>query len=243
MPSDGARVLVIDDEKQIRRMLNIALTGNGYNVAEAATGHEGLNQAAIFHPDIIILDLGLPDCDGNDVIRKLREWTQIPLIILSVREQENEKIKALDAGADDYITKPFSMGELFARIRVALRRSTKAGDEPVLTIGEITLDIARRIVTLGGKELKLTPTEYEILKYLAMQADRVVTHRQLLRAIWGPNYQEQTHYLRIYIGQLRHKIEADPTQPRYILTESGIGYRSGKGQLHKEQLDLRCSLN
>lgn len=225
MPSDGARVLVIDDEKQIRRMLNIALTGNGYNIAESATGHEGLNRAAIFHPDIIILDLGLPDCDGNDVIRKLREWTQIPIIILSVREQENEKIKALDAGADDYITKPFSMGELLARIRVALRHSTKTGDEPVLTIGDITLDISRRIVTLRGEELKLTPTEYEILKYLALQADRVVTHRQLLRAIWGPNYQEQTHYLRIYIGQLRHKLEADPTQPRYILTESGIGYR------------------
>jgi two-component system KDP operon response regulator KdpE len=225
MSSDGARVLVIDDEKQIRRMLNIALTGHGYHIAEAATGHEGLNRASIFHPDIIIVDLGLPDCDGSDVIGKLREWTQIPIIVLSVRERESEKIQALDAGADDYITKPFSMGELLARLRVALRHSAKTGDEPVLTFGEITLDIARRIVTLRGEELKLTPTEYEILKYMASQADRVVTHRQLLKAIWGPNFQEHTHYLRIYIGQLRHKIEDDPTQPKYILTESGIGYR------------------
>lgn len=225
MSSNGARVLVIDDEKQIRRMLNIALTGNGYNIAEAATGHEGLNQTTIFHPDIIILDLGLPDCDGHEVISKLREWTHIPIIILSVREKESEKIMALDAGADDYITKPFSIGELLARIRVALRRSAKTADEPVLTFGEITLDVARRIVTLRGKELKLTPTEYEILKYMAMKADRVVTQQQLLRAIWGPNHQEHTHYLRIYVGQLRHKIEADPTQPKYILTEAGIGYR------------------
>ncbi|MGA2526247.1 MAG: response regulator [Smithellaceae bacterium] len=225
MSTEGARILVIDDEKQIRRMLNIALTGHSYNIAEAATGHEGLNQATIFHPDIIILDLGLPDCDGHEVVSKLREWTETPIIILSVREQESEKIKALDAGADDYLTKPFNMGELLARIRVALRRSAKTVDEPVLAFGEITLDIARRIVSLRGKELKLTPTEYEILKYLTLQADRVVTHQQLLRAIWGPNYQEHTHYLRIYVGQLRRKIEADPTQPRYILTESGIGYR------------------
>ena len=225
MSSDGARVLVIDDEKQIRRMLNIALTGNGFNITEAATGNDGLNQAIVFHPDIIILDLGLPDCDGHEVISKLREWTQIPIIILSVREQESEKITALDAGADDYITKPFSIGELLARIRVALRRSVKTVDEPILAFGEISLDIARRIVTLKGEELKLTPTEYEILKYMALKADRVVTQQQLLRAIWGPNHQEHTHYLRIYIGQLRHKIEADPTQPRYILTEAGIGYR------------------
>ena len=225
MSSDGARVLVIDDEKQIRRMLNIALTGNGFNIAEAATGNDGLNQAIVFHPDIIILDLGLPDCDGHEVISKLREWTQIPIIILSVREQESEKITALDAGADDYITKPFSIGELLARIRVALRRSVKTVDEPILAFGEISLDIARRIVTLKGEELKLTPTEYEILKYMALKADRVVSQQQLLRAIWGPNHQEHTHYLRIYIGQLRHKIEADPTQPRYILTEAGIGYR------------------
>jgi two-component system, OmpR family, KDP operon response regulator KdpE len=225
MPSEGARVLIIDDEKQIRRMLTVALTGNGFKISEAVTGHDGLNQASIFHPDIIILDLGLPDCDGKEIIGKLREWTSVPIIVLSVREKDIEKIKALDAGADDYITKPFSMGELLARIRVALRHAAKAEDEPVLLFGDITVDITRRIVKIKGEELKLTPTEYELLKYLAQHADRVVTHGQLLRAIWGPNYQDHTHYLRIYIAQLRHKIEADPSQPKYILTEPGIGYR------------------
>lgn len=225
MPSEGARILAVDDEKQIRRMLKAALEGYGYDIAEAASGHDGLSRAAIFHPDLIILDLGLPDIDGIEVIKRLREWTQTPIIILSVREHEDDKIKALDAGADDYVTKPFSMGELLARIRVALRHTAKTDDEPVLTFGELVLDIARRNVKLRGEEVKLTPTEYEILKYLALQADRVITHRQLLRAIWGPNYQEQTHYLRIYIGQLRHKIETDPSQPAYIITEPGVGYR------------------
>jgi two-component system, OmpR family, KDP operon response regulator KdpE len=225
MASDGARILVVDDEKQIRRMLKTALTGFGYDIAEASSGHEGLNQTAIFHPDLIILDLGLPDFDGTEVVRRLREWTQIPIIILSVREQEQDKIRALDAGADDYITKPFGMGELLARIRVALRHMAKTEDEPVLTFGELTVDLAHRRVTLKGEDLKLTPTEYELLKYLALQAGKVVTHKQLLRAVWGPNYQEETHYLRIYIGQLRRKIEADPSQPSYIMTESGVGYR------------------
>ena len=225
MGSDGARILVIDDEKQIRRMLKTALTGFGYNIAEASSGHEGLNQTAIFHPDLIILDLGLPDLDGVEVVRSLREWTQIPIIILSVREHESDKIKALDAGADDYITKPFSMGELLARIRVALRHMAKTEDEPVLAFGELTVDLAHRRVILKGEDLKLTPTEYDILKYLALQAGKVVTHKQLLRAVWGPNYQEETHYLRIYIGQLRRKIETDPSQPSYIVTESGVGYR------------------
>jgi two-component system KDP operon response regulator KdpE len=225
MPSEGARILVIDDEKQILRMLKVALEGNGYDVAEAASGHDGLNQTAVFHPDLIILDLGLPDMDGVEVIKRLREWTRTPIIILSVREHEDDKIDALDAGADDYVTKPFSMGELLARLRVALRHVAKTDDEPILTFGELTMDLARRNVILQGQEIKLTPTEYEILKYLALQAGRVVTHRQLLRAIWGPNYQEQTHYLRIYIGQLRHKIETDPSQPTYIITEPGVGYR------------------
>jgi len=225
MPSEGARILVIDDEKQIRRMLKVALEGNGYDVAEAATGHDGLNQAAIFHPDLIVLDLGLPDMDGIEVIKRLREWTGTPVIILSVREHEDDKVDALDAGADDYVTKPFSMGELLARLRAALRHVAKTDDEPVLTFGELTIDLARRNVILRGEEIKLTPTEYEILKYLALQAGRVITHRQLLHAIWGPNYQEQTHYLRIYIGQLRHKIETDPSQPTYIITEPGVGYR------------------
>lgn len=225
MPSEGTRILVIDDEKQIRRMLKTALTGYGYDIAEASTGHEGLNQTAIFHPDLIILDLGLPDLDGIEVIKKLREWTQTPIIILSVREDEDDKIRALDAGADDYVTKPFSMGELLARLRVALRHMAKTEDEPVLVFGKLTVDLAHRLVLLDGEEIKLTPTEYEILKYLALQAGRVVTHGQLLRAIWGPNYQEQTHYLRVYVGQLRRKIEADPSQPVYIVTEAGVGYR------------------
>ncbi len=205
MPSDDARILVIDDEKQIRRMLQAALDGYGYNIAEASSGHEGLNQAAIFHPDLIILDLGLPDLDGTEVIQRLREWTQTPIIILSVREQESDKIKALDAGADDYITKPFSMGELLARIRVAMRHAAKTDDEPILSFGELSVDLAHR--------------------NLAQQAGRVVTHRQLLRAIWGANYQEESQYLRVYIGQLRRKIEADPSQPTYIITEPGVGYR------------------
>jgi two-component system, OmpR family, KDP operon response regulator KdpE len=225
MSSDGARILVIDDEKQIRRMLKTALTGFGYDIAEASSGQEGLNQTSIFHPDLIVLDLGLPDFDGVEVVRRLREWTQVPVVVLSVREQERDKIRALDAGADDYITKPFGMGELLARIRVALRHAAKTEDEPVLTFGELTVDLAHRKVTLKGDDLKLTPTEYEILKHLALHAGKVVTHRQLLKTIWGPNYQEETHYLRIYIGQLRRKIEADPSQPSYIVTESGVGYR------------------
>jgi len=225
MSSDGARILVIDDEKQIRRMLKAALDGYGYDIAEAASGYEGLNQAAIFHPDLIILDLGLPDLDGTEVIQRLREWTQTPIIILSVREQESDKIKALDAGADDYITKPFSMGELLARLRVALRHAAKTDDEPILSFGELVVDLAHRNVTIKGEEVRLTPIEYEILKYLALQAGRVVTHKQLLRAIWGPNYQEQTQYLRVYVGQIRRKIEIDPSQPEHIITEPGIGYR------------------
>ncbi|MGD0231828.1 MAG: response regulator [Syntrophorhabdales bacterium] len=222
---EGARILVIDDEQQIRRMLTVALSGYGYSLREAATGKEGLNQAAIFHPDIVILDLGLPDLDGLEVIARLREWTQTPIIILSVREAETEKINALDAGADDYLTKPFGMGELLARIRVAIRRAARNEDEPVMTFADLVLDVARRVVMLKQALLKLTPTEYEILKYLALHAGRVVTHKQLLRAVWGPNYQEETHYLRVYVGHLRRKIEADAARPRYILTEAGVGYR------------------
>jgi two-component system, OmpR family, KDP operon response regulator KdpE len=230
MGSEGARVLIIDDEVQIRRMLKANLSAYGYEVAEAASGHEGLNQTAIFHPDIVILDLGLPDMDGLEVVKSLREWTQVPIIILSVREEDKDKIKALDGGADDYLTKPFSMGELIARIRVALRHVTKPGDEPVLTFDDLTIDLPRRVVKVRGEEVKLTPTEYEIMKHLALHAGRVVTHSQLLRAIWGPNYQDATHYLRIYIGQLRRKLEPDPSQPTYILTEVGVGYRLVTGE-------------
>jgi two-component system, OmpR family, KDP operon response regulator KdpE len=225
MSADGVRILVVDDEKQIRRMLKAALEGYGYHIAEAASGHEGLTQTSIFHPDAIILDLGLPDLDGIEVIQRLREWTQVPIIVLSVREHEDDKIKALDVGADDYVTKPFSMGELLARLRAALRRTASSEDSPVLTFGELSVDISHRNVTVRGEEVKLTPTEYEVLKYLAQQAGRVVTHRQLLRAIWGSNYQEESQYLRVYIGQLRRKIESDPSQPAYIITEPGVGYR------------------
>jgi two-component system, OmpR family, KDP operon response regulator KdpE len=230
MASDGARVLVIDDEHEIRRMLTIALSAHGYAVAEASSGKQGLNETLIFHPDLVILDLGLPDLDGMEVIRRLREWSQVPVIILTVRETESDKIRALDLGADDYLTKPFSMGELLARIRVAIRRTAKTDGEPVLTFAGLTIDLARRIVLLKQEELRLTPTEYEILKYLALHNGRVVTHHQLLRAVWGPNYQGETHYLRVYVGQLRRKIEDNPAQPRYITTEPGVGYRFISGE-------------
>ncbi len=225
MSGDGARILVIDDEAQIRRMLRLALSARGYDMAEASSGQDGLNQVAIFRPDLVILDLGLPDLDGLDVIRRLREWSQVPVIVLSVREQESDKISALDEGADDYLTKPFSMGELLARIRVAMRHIAKSENEPVLTFGDLIVDLARRTVLGAEEEVRRTTTEYEILKHLSLHAGRVVTHRQLLRAIWGPNYQESTHYLRVYIGQLRRKIEKDASQPRYIITEPGVGYR------------------
>jgi two-component system, OmpR family, KDP operon response regulator KdpE len=225
MSADGIRILIIDDEKQIRRMLKAALEGYGYDIGEAASGHEGLSQTSIFHPDVVILDLGLPDLDGIEVIQRLREWTQVPIIVLSVREHEDDKIKALDVGADDYVTKPFSMGELLARLRAALRRTAGSEDTPALTFGELSIDLAHRNVTIRGEEVRLTPTEYEVLKYLAQQAGRVVTHRQLLLAVWGSNYQEHSQYLRVYIGQLRRKIEIDPSQPTYIITEPGVGYR------------------
>jgi len=220
-----AKVLVVDDEKQIRRVLETALPSHGYDVTSAASGFEALNQAAIIHPDLVVLDLGLPDLDGTEIIRRLREWTGVPIIVLSVREDENDKIKALDAGADDYVTKPFSMGELLARMRVALRRAARPEAEPVLTFGDLVVDLLHRKVLLKGEELHLTPTEFEILKYLALQAGKVVTHSQVLRAVWGPNSEGETHYLRIYVASLRRKIEADPSQPSLIVTEPGVGYR------------------
>jgi len=221
----GARILIIDDESQIRKMLKVALSAHGYEIKEASFGKDGIDKAALYHPDMVILDLGLPDITGFEVIKQLREWSQVPVIILSVKEQEEDKIKALDAGADDYITKPFGMGELLARIRVALRHAAKSEDEPIISIGELTVDLAHRIVTVEGNEVKLTPTEYEILKKLILHAGRVLTHQQLLLSIWGKKYQGENHYLRVYIGQLRRKIEPDPTQPIYIVTEPGVGYR------------------
>ena len=225
MKTKGIRILIIDDEIQIRRLLRIALAGHGYEIAEAASGLEGLNEAAIYRPDLIILDLGLPDIDGLEVVRQLREWSKIPVIILSVKEQENDKIAALDAGADDYVTKPFGMGELLARIRAAIRHIAGAGEEPVLTFGELIIDLAHRRVSVDGQEIKLSPIEYDLMKNLAVHAGKVLTHKYLLRTIWGPSYENDTHYLRVYIGQLRRKVEADPSHPRHIITEPGVGYR------------------
>jgi len=224
--NDGARILVIDDESQIRKLLRVALTAYGYEVREANDGADGLREAAVYRPDLIILDLGLPDIDGLEVLRQFREWTQTPVIILSVKEQEQDKITALDAGADDYVSKPFSMGELLARVRTALRHSYhENGENPVLVFDDLEIDILHRRVKLGGCEVKLTPTEYDILKHLAVNSGKVLTHRQLLTTIWGKTYASDTHYLRVYIGQLRKKIEIDPARPRHILTESGVGYR------------------
>jgi Response regulators consisting of a CheY-like receiver domain and a winged-helix DNA-binding domain len=225
MTKSGLRVLVIDDEPQIRKLLKVSLSAHGYTLDEAANGRDGVNQAAIFKPDILIIDLGLPDIDGKDVIREIREWSEAPIIILTARDQELEKIEALDTGADDYVTKPFSMGELMARMRVCLRRSAHAENEPVISCSGLSVDLLQRRVTVDGKEIKLTPTEYEIIKIMAQNAGRVLTHKQLLKAVWGKSYDEDTHYIRVYIGQLRRKIEADPAQPQYIITESGVGYR------------------
>lgn len=225
MVANGMRILVIDDEKQIRRLLQVALTGYGYEVEEASCASEGLNKAITYKPDLIILDLGLPDKDGLEVLHIIREWSRVPVIILSVKEQEYDKVNALDAGADDYVTKPFGMGELLARIRAAMRHATAAGEDPVFVFDELTVDLARRRVTVKDVEVRLTPTEYELLKNLAVNAGKVLTHRQLLRAVWGISFEYDTHYLRVYVGQLRRKIEADASRPRHIITEPGVGYR------------------
>ena len=221
----GMRILVIDDEPQIRKLLKVSLGAYGYEIEEAATGSDGINRAAIYKPDLLIIDLGLPDRDGKEVVKAIREWSQTPIIVLTARDQEQEKIDALDAGADDYVTKPFSVGELMARMRVSLRRAAASEHEPVITCGDLAVDLVQRRVTVAGREIKLTPTEYELIKILAQHRGRVLTHKQLLKAVWGTAYNEDTHYIRVYIGQLRRKIEADPTQPRHIVTESGVGYR------------------
>lgn len=223
--NQGARILIIDDESQIRKLLNVSLKAHGFIIEEAALGRDGINRAAFFKPDLLIVDLGLPDIDGKEIVREIRQWSNAPIIILTARDQEQEKIDALDAGADDYITKPFSMGELMARIRVCLRRMAISESEPLLTCGGLTVDLIQRRVAVEGQEVKLTPTEYEIIKLLAQHAGRVLTHKQLLKAVWGNSYNDDTHYIRVYIGQLRRKIEIDSAQPKYIVTESGIGYR------------------
>jgi two-component system KDP operon response regulator KdpE len=223
----AVRILVVDDERSIRRFLNASLSSQ-YTVLEAATGEEALTATASGHPDVIILDLGLPDVDGIDVTRRLREWTQIPIIVVSVREGEEDKIAALDAGADDYLTKPFSMGELTARLRVALRRTTPPEAEPVFQAGGLVVDLTRREVILNGQPVALTPTEYDILRILVQHAGRVLTHRQLVHAIWGSEKGDdpgEAHLLRVNVSNLRRKLEADPTRPRHIVTEPGVGYR------------------
>ena len=225
MGETGQRVLVVDDENSIRRYLHAALSAQGFSVYEAATGGEALKVVLSSRPDIIILDLGLPDFDGIEVTRRLREWSQTPIIILSVREAENDKIAALDAGADDYLTKPFGTGELMARMRVALRRLASKPDEPVLQVDNLKMDVSRRLVTVNDGEISLTPTEYDILRLLLQNAGRVLTHRQLLRQVWGTAYESEMHLLRVNISNLRRKIESDPTRPHYLVTEPGVGYR------------------
>jgi two-component system KDP operon response regulator KdpE len=219
------RVLVVDDETSIRRYLRAALSAQGFAVYEAANGQEAINAVISAHPDIIILDLGLPDFDGIEVTRRLREWSQTPIIILSVREAEHDKIAALDAGADDYLTKPFGTGELMARMRVVMRRLSSTPDEPVLQVEDLRLDLTRRQVTVDKKQISLTPTEYEILRLLLQNAGKVLTHHQLLRQVWGSAYESEMHILRVNISNLRRKIEPDPARPHYLLTEPGVGYR------------------
>jgi len=223
--TDGPRVLVVDDEIQIRRFLKISLESQGYQVYEAVTGQEGQEKAAFLRPDIMILDMGLPDADGLTVLKQLREWTQTPVIILSVRDSDRDKIAALDAGADDYLTKPFSVEELMARMRAAQRHAQPEAAPAVFVSGDLHVDLSRRLVTLRGQPVKLTPTEYALLRLLVQHAGRVLTHRQILKEVWGPEYVDETHYLRVYFAQLRQKLEADPTRPALILTEPGVGYR------------------
>jgi two-component system KDP operon response regulator KdpE len=220
----NATALIIDDEPQIRRLLRLTLEANAYRVCEAATGQEGLVQAAQCRPEVVLLDLGLPDLDGIEVLKRLREWSRVPVIILSVRDREHDKVGALDAGADDYVTKPFSSGELLARLRAALRHSQGQGTESVFRNGALEVDLAARAVRKNGKEVKLTPTEYALLRLFVTHAGKVITHRQLLAEVWGPNARD-TQYLRVHIAHLRRKIENDPARPELIVTEPSIGYR------------------
>jgi two-component system KDP operon response regulator KdpE len=220
------RVMVVDDEPSVRRFLKRSLMAHGYDMLEAETGEEALNMAALNPPDLIILDLGLPDIPGIVVMQRIREWSEIPIIILSVKNQEKDKITALDTGADDYLTKPFGVGELMARLRVAMRRQTsQTPAEPIFIVGDLMVDLTARIVTLNGEEISLTPTEYDLMRVLVKYAGRVITHQQLLREVRGVGYQEETQLLRVHMSNLRRKLEVDSTNPTYILTESGVGYR------------------
>jgi two-component system KDP operon response regulator KdpE len=222
------RILIVEDEPQMLKFLRASLASEGYRTIEAESGKEGLALARTHNPDLVLLDLGLPDMDGIDVTKALREWSNRPILIISARGQEDDKIRALDVGADDYVTKPFGTGELMARIRVALRHSAREGgdtNEPVLEVGGLKLDLDKRQVFVEGREVHLTPNEYKLFAVLMKQAGKVLTHRQLLKDVWGPAYANQTHYLRVYMVQLRHKLESDPARPRYLVTEPGVGYR------------------
>ncbi len=224
MDQPQLRILVVDDERPIRKFLFASLSGQ-YIVLEATTGAEALAATASKHPDAILLDLGLPDMDGVEVTRRLREWTQIPIIVISVREREEDKIAALDAGADDYLTKPFGIGELMARLRVVLRRLAGPENEPVYQVGGLVVDLGRHEVTLDGRPVVLTPTEYDILRILIQHAGKVLTHRQLIHLVWKDAFDADSHLLRVNISNLRRKLEADPSRPHYITTEPGVGYR------------------
>ncbi len=222
---DQLRVLIVDDERPIRRFLRASLSAHGYTVFEATTGAEAVNAVLVTRPDIVILDLGLPDVDGVEVTTRLREWSTTPVLVLSVRNDEAEKIRALDAGADDYLTKPFGVGELLARLRVAVRHRTPEIANATLSSGELAVDLSRRLVTIAGQAVQLTPTEYDLLRVLITHAGKVLTQRQLLREVWGPTSESESHLLRVNISNLRRKIEAEPAMPRYILNEPGVGYR------------------
>jgi two-component system, OmpR family, KDP operon response regulator KdpE len=224
-------ILIIEDEPQMRRFLRASLSSNGYQVVEAETGEAGIAQAAARNPELVLLDLGLPDLDGLVVTERLRGWAQTPIIVLSARGKEEDKIKALDAGADDYLTKPFGVGELLARIRVALRNAARGEmGSSQFSVGDLKVDLGRRQVLLSEKEVHLTPIEYKLLATLVKHAGRVITHRQLLREVWGPNSSDQTQYLRVYMGQLRHKLERNPSRPQFLTTEPGVGYRLRTGE-------------
>lgn len=228
MPENAPGILVIEDETSLRNFLRLSLTGKDFKVWDTETGKEGLSLSAANHPDVVLLDLGLPDMDGLDVVRRLREWSHVPIIILSMRGKEQDKIQALEEGADDYLTKPFDVGELTARIRVALRHARRAGgvkEESVFQVGGLKVDQDKHRVSMEGKEIHLSPQEYKLLSILVRNAGRLITQKELLAEIWGPAGEGSGHYLRIYIYQLRHKLEKDPAQPRYILTETGVGYR------------------
>jgi two-component system KDP operon response regulator KdpE len=225
---ENGLILLIEDEPQMRRFLRATLQSHDFRLIETETGEEGLRQAAAFNPDVVLLDLGLPDQDGLDVIEKLREWASVPVIILSARGQDQDKIRALDAGADDYLTKPFSAGELMARIRVALRHRLGSGpsqSEPVYTFKNLKVDLSKRVVSLNNREIHLTPIEYRLLSILVRHAGKVLTHQQLLKEVWGPKSVDQLSYLRVYMTQLRHKLEENPARPRYLVNEPGVGYR------------------